>query len=412
MINEYSMFENNPLGITLRNIFKVWPDTKIFEVFRYSTAELEDGRIKIKSYKLPSNSLPIDYIIRRILHKEIKEPQLTSFQIPSNEKISFKHQIIMSAKYITESLFVFRRNSEIDQELARFNPEVIYTNGESLFSLKVCLHFSRLLNIPIVIHYMDNWRETLYPKTGLLKIFHYLFSRNLRLVEDRMKNGLVISPKMKLEYSLQNSKVKYSVLLNPVPGPFQRKNCQPANKEIIFSYIGGLHLSRWESLLEVERCICELNQAGMPSKLYIYTPQVYSTEFADKYNHQFTIFKGYLPPDEVNNALQDADILVHVEAFNSQVTKYTQYSLSTKIPEYMAAGKPILCYAPRFLSVSEYIENTKSGISTDTYKDLLQAAVCLSTDINLRAELGNNGLSTVINAHSPQRALETLMDSL
>lgn len=413
ILNNYSMFEANPVGITLQNIFNEWPDNRLFEIFRYSTTRLELNKIKIKSFRLPAGCLPIDNIIRKIAHKEIaREKKPDTFHISLDKRLSINQRIKIAGKYLSESLFMCNKNSKIYKELEKYNPQVIYTIGESLFTLKASLYFSKKFNIPVVVHYMDNWRETIYPPE--LKIINYLFSLNLKKIERKMKHGLVISPKMKEEYSLNNN-ITYSVLLNSVELPLESvRDTQYNNtqKNIIFTYIGGLHLNRWESLLEIEKCILELNEKGIAAKLNIYTPDPDKTNFQDKFNNNVTVFKGFLPHDKISQAYQAADILVHVESFHNQVINYTKYSLSTKIPECMATGKPILCYAPGYLAVAEYINNTRAGISTDNYTELLKAATQLSIDEEYRNDLGKHGIDTVINSHTKQKALKTLMESL
>lgn len=413
IINNYSMFEHTPVGITIKSIFNDWPENNKFEIYRYSTSELKLN--DIKSFKLPENNLPIDNIIRSLLGKKVKMQESNSpFQISLSDKVPFKQKLKIMGKYVAESLFICKKSSETFKKIEDFNPQVIYTIGESLFALKASLYFSNKFNIPVVVHYMDNWRETIYPPTGVLKIFNYLFLRNLKKVENKMERGLVISPKMKKDYSLLNKNVNYSVLLNSVDKIQSNQFSQPGhlNKEIFFTYIGGLHLNRWESLLKLENCICELNKQGIPSILYIYTPEKDEMQFSDKFNPDYTKFAGYLPHNKVSQAYKDADILVHVESFNSQVVKYTKYSLSTKIPECMASGKPILCYAPSLLAVSEYINNTETGISVDNQNDLLNAAFKLAMDGKLRHTLGQKGISTVKNSHTQKVALKILTETL
>lgn len=71
-----------------------------------------------------------------------------------------------------------------------------------------------------------------------------------------------------------------------------------------------------------------------------------------------------------------------------------------------------MCYAPRQLAVSEYIADAKAGIVADNYKDLVRAAYLLATDDNLRARLGQNGITEFCNNHTQDRAREILMKAL
>lgn len=412
IINNYSMFEPNPLGITLRNIFKDWPCDNLMEVYRYNTSELSESYIK--SYKLPAENLPLDRLIRHLAHKEIRQRKSSaSFELSLDDKIALGRKVAIAVKYFSETLFVCGRDSELYSELERFKPQAIYTIGESLFTLKASMHFARIFGIPIVLHYMDNWRDTIYPAAGWLRIFHNMLARNIRKAEGMINQGLVISPKMHKEYTLLNPNARYRVLFNPVA--LDTFSSQPPDTQddiIVFSYVGGLHLNRWQSLLEVERVVAEVNNSSIAAELYIYCPESDKEKHQKRFDPGVTSFLGYLPNDRIGKAYQRADILIHVESFNEQVVKYTKYSLSTKIPECMAAGKPILCYAPLGLAVSEYIAATGAGLVVENQKDLLAAAYRLADDADLRQYMGQKGIKTIRNFHSNAKVLEVLRETL
>jgi len=408
------MFEQTPEGITLKSIFNNWPYDKLMEVYRYSTFKLPQNKPEIKSFKLPETMLPIDYMVRRIMRKLINEDSKNStFQISSKQSgLDITKTFV---KYLSDSLFVCNKNSFLYEAISQFGPQVIYTIGESLFTLKACLFFAGEFKIPVVIHYMDNWRETLYPDKGVLKILNLLLNRTLNEVQDKVNNALVISPKMKEAYSLQNPNIEYRVLLNSVPDSWFQLNAKQTDTQkdtITFAYIGGLHLGRWKSLLDIEKSIKELAKCGIKARLFIYAPQKDSNEFSHEFDAGITVFKGFLPHDQISIAYEHADILVHTESFEQQVIEYTKYSLSTKIPECMATGKPILCYAPKVLAVSEYIDNVQAGIVVDNYNDLLEAVYKLASSQAIQTELGQNGIRTVRDHHTQNKACQILLESM
>ena len=48
-----------------------------------------------------------------------------------------------------------------EKYLKGFNPDVIYTCGASVSVMKIALKLSRKYNIPIVLHFMDDWAHYL-----------------------------------------------------------------------------------------------------------------------------------------------------------------------------------------------------------------------------------------------------------
>ena len=78
----------------------------------------------------------------------------------------------------------------------------------------------------------------------------------------------------------------------------------------------------------------------------------------------------------------------------------------------MATGKPILCYAPKVLAVSEYIDNVQAGIVVDNYNDLLEAVYKLASSQAIQTELGQNGIRTVRDHHTQNKACQILLESM
>lgn len=106
-------------------------------------------------------------------------------------------------------------------------------------------------------------------------------------------------------------------------------------------YVGGLHLGRWRSLLSIAAGAAAISTAATPVRLTVHCP----TEDADRYRREFAGYPGVhfgrsLASHEVPAVLAAADILVHVESFAEDTRRYTHYSVSTKIPQYLAAADP------------------------------------------------------------------------
>jgi glycosyltransferase involved in cell wall biosynthesis len=55
---------------------------------------------------------------------------------------------------------------------------------------------------------------------------------------------------------------------------------------------------------------------------------------------------GRLPHSVCLNAMQKADVLYLPLAFSRHATRISRYSMPTKLPEYLATGKPVLFHAP------------------------------------------------------------------
>ena len=99
---------------------------------------------------------------------------------------------------------------------------------------------------------------------------------------------------------------------------------------------------------------------------------------------------GSVPNGELPEVYASADILVHVESFDPEWASYTHLSLSTKVTEYMMAGRPLLGVGPRSANSIRYISESGAGVSQmeDDATELLGKVRSLVADRSLRERLG------------------------
>jgi glycosyltransferase involved in cell wall biosynthesis len=88
-----------------------------------------------------------------------------------------------------------------------------------------------------------------------------------------------------------------------------------------------------------------------------------------------------------------SDFLSQADALILPLTNFkTPYrGMSSKLYEYQAVGKPIICCSNGI--PSSYVEETKSGlvVSPGDYEALIQAVINLKTNPNLAVQMGKNG---------------------
>lgn len=100
-----------------------------------------------------------------------------------------------------------------------------------------------------------------------------------------------------------------------------------------FVYAGGLHLDRWKALKEIAEAIKETDGKGI---LDIFT----SKDSIELYHSNFKMlpvaFHEAVPHEHINEVYQKADVLVHTEVQSEKMKGFFKYSISTKIPEYLA----------------------------------------------------------------------------
>lgn len=418
IVNGQSMHDKNATGITLESMFSKFDSDSIAEVYYSQIQPNVESTDAYRSYCLPIETVPLNRFIRQWLgrkrinnyNQSITGIDLRSNEAKNNKKAMFKSFILGLINY--SPLFV--KDKSVLKEIDNFKPDVIYTLGADIIPLKLAVFFSkRYGNIPILIHYMDNWLETKYANSIALLLFRKKLQRIISDIRRKNKYALVISDKMASEYDEKYCPVKHFPIMNSiaVDGNQLIKSVKKDKEDVIFAYLGGLHLGRDEQLVRIQNAIEQYNCTCKEpkAKLFIYTSKTNKDNFEKKFDKSCVEFKDFVPHERVFMEYEKVDVLLHIESFDSDLIDFTKYSLSTKISEYMFSGKPILLYAPEELAVYQYIQNNRCGVCVHEEEHLVESITKLVADKEFRNKLGNNGYYTAIQKHSTEAAYHTIL---
>lgn len=135
-------------------------------------------------------------------------------------------------------------------------------------------------------------------------------------------------------------------------------------------------------------------------------------ELIQKYNMSERIhFTGYLPTDKLNEKLSKASLVI----INKYPNRQNLYCFSTKLGEYMAAGKPIII--TRVGEAKNWLTDRKDAyfIEPNDMEQLTDAIIHLFANDNDRKFLGENARSTCIKAfdyHAYRKSLVEMIKML
>ena len=263
VVNSQSIYKDNATGITMRSILSHIPSENVMELYRYEPNNRDSDKFNIRSIQIPPQSMPFNYYLRKMLrldnYREKNSIAITSCETGIDYSLKDIAKIYIKAAAENSFLAPPREFLNIIDE---FRPTCIYTLGGSLFIGKWVLFLSKRYSIPIVVHYMDNWRETAYTQDRRLFRLHKKIDKQLDEMESRMSYGVVISAYMGEAYTQKYHK-KYLSLMNTVgieSIPYTNSN------KIRIVYAGGLHLGRDKIL----RCSRMCRQKERLHSLYLY----------------------------------------------------------------------------------------------------------------------------------------------
>ena len=302
----------------------------------------------------------------------------------------------------------------ISEGIRVFNPNILYTLGGSLRQLQIAIDISGEMNIPLAIHFMDDWPSILYRSPWLAPLRFRLHRLTTALV-GQAKVRLAISEAMASEYHTRYQ-AEFVPFMNCVsrskvrlPGTAISRD----SKARTICYFGGLHLGRWKSILSLAEAI-KRHALNAEFELGIYCrdadAEAHRKEFV---GYSFVHFKTAVPPGQVSEVMEAADALLHVESFLPEHRSYTRLSISTKIPEYLAANRPILAIGPAEVASIQYLQDHRSAIvATDIDPDEMAKKVRQLLDREVVAELGQNAFDLVMRNHLAETERERFKKTL
>ncbi|WP_243303382.1 hypothetical protein [Geothrix oryzisoli] len=401
--------QDNATGITLSNIFSDWPSENMALAFISGELEPNFGSKAMKlgewRWFLPG------YLARGVLPDRFLR---LSREVPGGapavevgggtKALAWAHRFVRTGNEFVPVL----RLGPLKQFIEAFNPDVIYSMLGSMKLIRFVNNIADRYNLPVVPHFMDDWPTFFYSDGFLCGLPRRALAHSLESLFKHVHSGLCIGEDMADEYQ-QRYRRPFLPLMNSIPNErFASPPVFHSSETVIFSYIGGLHLNRWQSLLEIASVM------GEGTELRIFAPEKDLAQFSDLFAGFPFIKLGSLRSSEVDEEMRRADVLLHVESFDPDAASYTRLSVSTKISQYMCVGKPILAYGPGSLSSIKVIGRAGAGaiVGRRDLGPLRTEIRNLARDGILRKDLGSHGFEYARGRFSQSAATKTLRMAL
>jgi glycosyltransferase involved in cell wall biosynthesis len=157
-------------------------------------------------------------------------------------------------------------------------------------------------------------------------------------------------------------------------------------------YTGNLGSGRWRSLAAIADSLKIINKDGIKAQLYIYSQTPLKLSAMKKLEIEETsFFKGGIPSSRVKAVQRDADILIHVESFRSSERYSARLSFSTKIVDYLEAGRCILAVGWKRTGGIKYLQDNDAAIVITNVQDINEKVSRLLSNEQLILEYGRKG---------------------
>lgn len=256
--------------------------------------------------------------------------------------------------------------------LDEFKPNIIFfVAGDCLFSYNIYIDLIKRYKGHGVLYITDDYVESNKNDNIIRSFRKKLILKKISESLSYTSSFCTISNIMRSAYVDLFGRDSF-VVVN-MPETMKLKKIMKNNDSIIrFIYAGSLYYGRRELLTRIADTLLEYKKENpnVVIRFDIYSNNC-NTDF--KYN-ELCEFKKGIAINRLKLELNQSDVLVFCESFNPIFIDKTKYSLSTKIPEYLSLGKPILTVGPSMISSINYLSDVSYCIdSEDLLKEGLYA---------------------------------------
>ena len=361
--------DNNSFGNSFSNIFGGNPNYEIANI--YLQEGLPNTSVCHRFFQISEKTL-----IRRIL-KPSTPIGIETYNAPGVKNVD--SAMMKKAKILRWQVLFWVRDAiwatgkwhseSLDDFIRDFNPDIIFQPiFYEYYVNRIGLYAQQLTGAPMIGYISDdNYTLKQFSLSPLYWIDRLIKRRYVKRTIDRCQLLYVITEQQRKEYnSIFGEKCR--VLFKG--GDFGLLPPYNPNEPVRYVYTGNLGSGRWKTLAALASSIKRQNKDGQKAILEIYS----ATPLSQKALKSLSIegsayFKGRVDVSQVTAIQSAADVLVHVEPF-SLTERYTaRLSFSTKIVDYMAAGRAILGIGWEQSGAIVYLqENEAAAIVIDPHK--------------------------------------------
>ncbi|MFH1776625.1 MAG: glycosyltransferase [Candidatus Omnitrophota bacterium] len=321
---------------------------------------------------------------------------------PDKQSYNGLNPIIYNISVLCDVLFISLKGLWIVKKEKIDNILALSNRGAYLVS---AFFIAKLMHRNFFIFFTDAYEQL--PRYKIEKVMQRLLEKPMLKSAEKL---FVLNEFLAGHYS-QKYRIRPEVLpvpietkLDTVPTAAMSAQENRTTKKIVFT--GMVYWAQMEAIKNLTDVVNSLNDGRV--KLFIYTASA-PEELRKQGIRGGNIKICFAPRKELGDICKQADILFLPLSFNVPYPLLIKTASTTKLPEYLAAGRPILVHAPRDSFVSYYAEKEGFGyvVCDNSPGQLKEAVLRLLEDRVLQENLVKNALRTVYN-HDARRLSKRL----
>ncbi len=372
-------------GNTISNHLGGWDKTKLSNLFLRN--EEIDNDCCETYFKISEKDIVTSFFTKKDLGlevqytKAIKNKPITALTKASNIKnflIRIRPVVILLLRDLLWKVG-FQRRNKLESFLKKNEPEVIHVHCSSLIYAHRILHYCHKITKAKVVVFFGDENYSYKNYWPLSVLYQFILRYWIRKTIAMSSINYAATPELCNYYSRISGK-EFRVLYKGVSilPPTPKKYVKPFK----IVYAGNLLYGRWQSLSLISKAIEEVSLVKNEFKLLIYTGTPLSKEMNISLNTNNSSVLGAVSFSEIKKIMEDADIVLHVEAFDKKNIEKAKYSFSTKITDCIQSGNCVMGVGPNEVTSIKFLKNSESAIIANSYSELVSQLKEISLDKN------------------------------
>ena len=301
------------------------------------------------------------------------------------------------------------RTPELDSFLDSFKPDVILHSMEGYIHLNRVIEYAIKRTGAVSIGYIwdDNFTYKQSNKLGY-KFYRFFQRRSLNRLAKKTSDFFAISNKTKEEAD-QFFGIDCHLLTKPL-NKAPTVSYGEIGDCIRILYTGNLYIGRDKSLLRVMNAIKKLPRGRFV--IDVYTNSQLDESYLKMIDTEICRIHGPIPQSEVLKKQREADVLLFLEDIDGPDAKVARLSFSTKITDYLSAGKCILAVGNMDTAPMQYFAENNAAIVCGSEIDIYDALARLSNTPGILVETAENAAKVGIKNHNKEDIQRVFDDAI
>lgn len=295
------------------------------------------------------------------------------------------------------------KTQQLDAFIEEQTPDILFFPVyPTIYMCRLQLYVKKKVNKPSVCYISDD-NYTYKPLGGnVLKIIHRFFLRKkVKKLIDGCDKLMVIAPKQKEEYDRLFH--KDSVIITKGIDCSDYREQLSVNEPIKMLYSGSMIIGRDRTIKLLVDEMGTVNRNGIKISLDIYTAQAITPKMKEKFNRNGCSIHAAVPYNEIMSLQSEADVLLFVEGLDNKNKNVARLSFSTKITDYLKAGKCIFAIGDGEIAPIDYLLKKDAALVATNIEEIRAILNRITEDDELILQYGRKSHLCGVENHNREK---------